>query len=594
MAVEAPDSLHKTELLRRRAQWKIAGAHRIQIPFPETSANMTTVINHKLFFAVSAFASTLVLIPLLIFIRQIGFKRIGLYALGFFVTTLAVFLYAGWFNDHTSYFSLGNYVLTLGVAIQTIGIRKFYYRPSLWLLIVPCTLISEFLLFWFLRINPNYPNRLTGFTFFLFIFVLIQFLTVIRYSDKSFISRLLSASLAIECLVYLIRCGTLFIPSLVPADPAAFSLIQLAYIFVFSTIVPLTAICLMINGSHLLQEKSIFDAKTKNQQKTETLGYISHDLRAPLATISGYTSLLLNDATDAQRKSLLSIQRNIDYQLGLIDELQAFSKVELQPLTIQPTAIDLPLLLNDISEYTNSLCSLRKNSFCYQPPDGLPRMVHLDGKRLQQVLLNLLSNATKFTHDGMVTLSVTAEPKGDICVLHFAVSDTGIGIDLSQNVDIFGAFQQIQATSGSTGLGLFIAQRIVSAMGGSLSVASTPGEGSTFSFELSAPVVTAPNSGWSDIGPPLSATPPRPLPQATREAPQARADIDNHIGDEALDELANLALHGRFTDIEHWIERHIKEAAHSPFADALRDLLDQFDFPGIHALTLRSRSHSNT
>lgn len=557
-----------------------------------------TNINYNLFFATSAFVSTLVLIPLLLsnHIRQIGIKRIGLYTLGFFIAILAVYLYAGWFNGHPtiySYSSYGNHLLTLGVAIQTLGIRRFYYQSSMLYLIAPCIAISEILVFWYMWGDPNYPRRLIYFTFFLLVFVFIQFFTVVRHGDRSFINRLLSTSLAIECLVYLMRCITILVPGLVPAGPTEFSFIQFSYIFVFSAVMPLTAICLMINGNYLLQQKSLIDAKKNNQQKAETLGYISHDLRAPLASISGYAELLLSDATDAQRKSLLSIQRSVNYQLGLIDELQAFSRIELQPLAIQPNTVDLLLLLNDISEYASSLCSQQNNSFRYEPPKGLPRVIRLDGNRLQQVLLNLLSNASKFTHEGKVILAVTAQPKGGVCALHFAVSDTGIGIDLTQKVDIFGAFQQIHATGGSTGLGLFIAQRIVSAMGGALSVVSTPGQGSTFSFELHVPIVTASDSDWSDVGPSPSAKPLPSFLQVAERGAHAHVNIETHMSDEALDELANLALCGRVTDIEYWIERHIQESTHSPFADLLRELLDQFDFPGIHALAQRGRSHSS-
>ncbi|WP_423460209.1 sensor histidine kinase [Ottowia sp. VDI28] len=241
---------------------------------------------------------------------------------------------------------------------------------------------------------------------------------------------------------------------------------------------------------------ALADAKAKDRQKVEVLGYIGHDLRAPLATISGYSSLLLAEARDNQRKLLQTIQRSVKYQLGLIDELLGYAKSELQPLTVQAAATDLLHLLDDISEYAVALCSQRNNRFHYHVSDQLPRRIDADGKRLQQVLLNLLSNAAKFTHDGTVTLSVTAKPEGSACALYFAVSDTGIGIDLDQNVDIFGAFQQIQATNGSTGLGLFISQRIVSAMGGSLSVASVPSQGTTFSFALSAPIAAGSASGW--------------------------------------------------------------------------------------------------
>ena len=325
---------------------------------------------------------------------------------------------------------------------------------------------------------------------------------------------------------------------------------------------------------------ALSDAKTKDRQKVEVLGYISHDLRAPLATISGYSALLLADAPENQHKLVSTIQRSVKYQLGLIDELLEYAKSELQPLAIQPATTDLHRLLDDIHEYATALCAQQNNRFCYQPAARMPRQISVDGKRLQQVLLNLLANAAKFTRDGVVTLSVTAQPKGDACALHFAVSDTGIGIDLEQDVDIFGAFQQIQAASGSTGLGLFIAQRIVSAMGGSLRVASTRGEGSVFSFALSAPVIGASGAAW---GATL---------QRQAKLPEPGAPLPTAMpGDQALDALASLALDGRFTDIERWIERHAHDAAHAPFAALLRERLEQFDFAGVHALALRGRDH---
>ena len=331
---------------------------------------------------------------------------------------------------------------------------------------------------------------------------------------------------------------------------------------------------------------ALTDAKAKDRQKVEILGYIGHDLRAPLATISGYSALLLADAHEKQHKRLLTIQRSVKYQLGLIDELLEYAKAELQPLAVQPVATDLGLLLDDISEYAIVLCAQQNNRFRHHPSERMPRQVGLDGKRLQQVLLNLLSNAAKFTRGGVVTLSVTAKPEGEACALRFEVSDTGIGIDLNQGTDIFGAFRHIQAASGGTGLGLFIAQRIVTAMGGSLSVASRPGQGTTFSFVLSAPIIDASGSDWS-VALQRETEPggPSPEPVLPRNAlPE----------DQALDELARLALDGRLTDIERWIERHAQEAAHAPFVALLHDLLERFDFAGVHGLALQGRSHSGS
>ena len=329
---------------------------------------------------------------------------------------------------------------------------------------------------------------------------------------------------------------------------------------------------------------ALSDAQAKERQKVEVLGYIGHDLRAPLATISGYSALLQAEADGEQHKLLQTIQRCVKYQLDLIDELLEYAKAELQPLAVQPAATDLHLLLDDIHEYATALCAQQNNRFHYHAPDRMPRQISMDGKRLRQVLLNLLANAAKFTRDGVVTLSVTAQPKGDACALHFAVSDTGIGIDLEQDVDIFGAFQQIQAASGGTGLGLFIAQRIVSAMGGSLGVASVCGQGTTFSFGLLAPVISASEADWS-VALPRKMGPVGPAPQPT--APRHAMPQDH-----ALDELASLALHGRLTDIERWLERHADASVHAPFVTLLRDLLERFDFAGVHALALRGRSHA--
>lgn len=525
-------------------------------------------------------------------IRQIGIKRIGLYTLGFFIATLAVCLYVGWFGDNpTIYSSAGNGLLTLGVAVQTLGIRRFYGQTLMRRYIIPCMAISEVLVFWFMWGNPNYQYRLMSFTSFLFVFVFIQVSTVIRYGDKSFVNRLLATSLAIESLVYFIRFVTLFIPSLVPAGPTASSYIQVVYVFVFCAVMPITAICLMINGNYLLQLKSLVDAKMKDQQKTETLSFISHDLRAPLATISGYAELLLNGATDAQRKSLISIQNNIKYQLSLIDELQDYSKLELQPLAIKSESTYLLPLLEDVSEYAAALCLRQNNCFNRQLPSRVPTLIDVDSNRLRQVLLNLLANSAKFTQDGVITLSVTLDSEEGSRSLYFAVSDTGIGIDLTSNINIFGAFQQIQATSGSTGLGLFIAQRILSAMGSTLRVSSAVGQGSTFSFALPILERKDDESNWSVVPP--SKTGYGELRQDLDLPKQALPE------DAALNELASLALHGRLTDIEHWVELHCQDPSGAPFTALVRGMLENFDFSGIHSLALRGQerlkdSHSTS
>ncbi|KER70132.1 histidine kinase [Burkholderia cepacia] len=312
---------------------------------------------------------------------------------------------------------------------------------------------------------------------------------------------------------------------------------------------------------------------THMQQKIETLGYVSHDLRAPLSTINGYAKLLLQSATRGQAQLIRSIDRSIRYQLALIDELLAFTKAELQPLGVAPDATDLPGLLDDIGHYALALCAQQDNRFVYRPATPLPRTVSIDGMRLQQVLLNLLSNASKFTRDGTVTLSIHASREGDAWRLLFEVADTGIGIDISGTRDIFRAYQQVQAVNGGTGLGLFIAQRIVGAMGGELAVASQPGAGTAFSFAIVAPAV-----GHALV----------PAPELVRRLhPDRDAESKRAVPpmqgppDDALAELIRLADNGQLTDIEDWLGQYADEPDYAAFVQDVRERLDALDLTAI-------------
>ena len=329
---------------------------------------------------------------------------------------------------------------------------------------------------------------------------------------------------------------------------------------------------------------ALIEAKTKERQKIEVLSYIGHDLRAPLATISGYSDLLLSDAQPSQYQLISTIQRSVEYQMELIEELLEYGKAELRPLDIQPASTDLLGLLRNILDYSVALCQQKNNQFIFQPSGPAPRHINIDGKRLQQVLLNLISNAAKFTENGWVKLSLDVQLNENACALHFSVKDTGVGIDLNPDADIFSAFQHANAASGGSGLGLFIAQRIVSTMGEPLRVASTPGQGSTFSFEMTAPVLESSVFEWTAVVPQIAENALLPVmpdidPQAMPQAP-------------AWAELAELALHGQFTDIERWIEHHAQGPAAAPLAAHLGALLERFDFSAIHMQALKAQSNA--
>ena len=329
-------------------------------------------------------------------------------------------------------------------------------------------------------------------------------------------------------------------------------------------------------------------AEERNQQKIETLGYVSHDLRAPLATISSYARLLL-DAADSKQSTLIhAIERSVNYQLGLIDELIGYAKAELQPLDIAPTETDLPALLDDIAEYAVALCAQLNNQFHYQALTSLPRKLTIDARRLQQVLLNLLSNASKFTRDGTVMMTVRARRRGRQWHMGFEVADTGIGIEIEDQSKLFTAFRQIQSVKGSTGLGLFIAQRIVNTMGGELRVSSAPREGTSFSFELAVAIAD------DEEASPLNVVPYSSSGSAVQRPRTRRPLADAVPPDSDRRQLAVLAKDGRLTDIEQWLETML--ALHpscAAFLTEVRDCVDALDFASVEALALAPHESSN-
>jgi anti-sigma regulatory factor (Ser/Thr protein kinase) len=282
--------------------------------------------------------------------------------------------------------------------------------------------------------------------------------------------------------------------------------------------------------------------------------------------------------------------------LTLINELLEFTRNELQPLEVNPTRVSMKLLMDDIAQFAVALSAQQDNKFQYEARTSLPAMVLLDGRRVQQVLLNLLANAAKFTRHGTIAMVITATRQTDRWALHFIVADTGIGMAQEVQSHVFNAFTQAQPHQGGVGLGLFIARQIVETMGGELKVESAPGIGSRFSFEImvdsvddAAAVIsstTATKPGGIDppaliephtaaLGqPPLNSDRPWSYP-----IPPAHTRV----------ELAIHARDGQLTDIEEWLRRTV--AAYPAFPDFFNEVkaaLDTLDFEYIEALALTS------
>jgi signal transduction histidine kinase len=236
-------------------------------------------------------------------------------------------------------------------------------------------------------------------------------------------------------------------------------------------------------------------AEKANRAKSEFLANMSHELRTPLNGILGYAQILKRDhgLTEKQQAGVDVIQRSGEHLLSLINDILDLSKIEAQKFEIHATSFHLPEFLQHIADLTRIRAEQAGLTFLYEPIPPLPVGVQGDEKRLQQVLLNLLGNAIKFTEKGSVTLKVgyyyTATGKKK---LRFQVEDTGRGIPADKLEEIFLPFQQLHVPGQhveGTGLGLAITKNLVQLMGGEIRAHSTPDRGSTFWVDLELPEV---------------------------------------------------------------------------------------------------------
>lgn len=220
------------------------------------------------------------------------------------------------------------------------------------------------------------------------------------------------------------------------------------------------------------------------QARSSLMARISHDLRSPLTSIIAYARLLPKVAgEDYSRK----IERNAQHQLELIDELLEFSRSEMHQLQLSLAPGYLYGFLREIEDEGRFLATCRNNVFDCRLASDLPLLVHADFRRLRQVLINLLSNAAKFTSNGRIIFCVSYKGEaGGGARLAVQISDSGIGIAADEREQLLQPFRRGRdvAHYDGSGLGLFIVAQLLEYMGGRLVVESTPGQGSCFSFEL--------------------------------------------------------------------------------------------------------------
>jgi len=232
------------------------------------------------------------------------------------------------------------------------------------------------------------------------------------------------------------------------------------------------------------------DAERAARSKSSFLANTSHEIRTPIHTITGMSELLANTALDQEQLDYLSqIRFAAGVLVTLINDLLDFSKIEAGHLRLERTRFNLTGMLEDAIDLSTLEAHKKKVDVGLYIDPRIPSSLYGDPARLRQVIVNLMSNAVKFTHQGQVVLDVEMISVSRTGVrLNFAVSDSGVGIPKERQAKLFEAFQQVDNSAtrryGGSGLGLFISRSIVFQMGGALSFASEVAKGSTFFFDI--------------------------------------------------------------------------------------------------------------
>lgn len=240
--------------------------------------------------------------------------------------------------------------------------------------------------------------------------------------------------------------------------------------------------------------------------KREFLTVMSHELRTPLNGVLGFSELLITSPLDDEQRSYVQIIRDSGNRLlQTIDDILDYSSIEKGEIPMDPSSFYLVELLSQATTLVRECTSNKGLVFQCDVAPGVPETVIGDMRRIHQIISNLLRNAVKFTSRGHVSLRVAAILEGGERLLEFSVRDSGVGIPPESLGEVFEPFTQADSTIrrdfDGTGLGLALSRRLADAMGGTITVDSSPGKGSTFTFRL-----------------PLRPVPPTPAGQASPEA----------------------------------------------------------------------------
>lgn len=318
-------------------------------------------------------------------------------------------------------------------------------------------------------------------------------------------------------------------------------------------------------------------AESANRSKSSFLANMSHEIRTPMNAIIGMAHLLGRDAlSERQRLQVQKISAAAMHLLAVINDILDFSKIEAGKMTLEPMDFELERVVANAFALVADKAEA-KGLEMVADIGTLPPLLHGDGLRLSQVLLNYLSNAVKFTESGSIMLrGELVREDGEQLWLRFTVRDTGIGISEEQQARLFGAFEQGDASTtrlyGGTGLGLAISRRLAELMGGHVGAESAPGRGSSFWIEL-------PLRRAAAAPPPTSAMPPGSHVLVVDDMDEARALLADLLG--RLGARVETAPGG-----EQALQRLREAEAHG---DAFALLMTDWQMPGLSGSELVAR-----
>jgi PAS domain S-box-containing protein len=337
-------------------------------------------------------------------------------------------------------------------------------------------------------------------------------------------------------------------------------------------------------------------AEAASHAKTEFIANMSHELRTPLNAILGHCQILGRDesAPKTHRNGVAVIEKSGHHLLTLINDILDMSRVEVGKVALESRPLDLRNLVNGVVDMLRFRALEKGIDLWAEMDSAVPRRGRSDAKRLRQILLNLVSNAVKFTDRGEVRVRLF--PVGD--AIGFSVTDTGPGIPEDRREAVFDAFCQLGPPvkqADGTGLGLTISRTLVMLMGGELTLESRVGEGSTFRFAVPLPSAEA----WRNEGmeapegegeSPANAVPP-PFPGGATDLPDAEQPTPPGADDLAA--LVELARMGNITRITAYA-RNLARSDPSTAAFCLRllELSEEYDFDKILALLEGAREKS--